>query len=112
MPHVAKPGLAPVGLAIQPGLRVRGALMRVILARLAAKLPAIARISAILRPEALVRGPGLDQRAVHREMLIRQQRPDLGRIEQPGHEYLEYLAPLQPLAVLGEHRHVPYRIIR
>ncbi len=61
--------------------------------------------------KAARRGPGLDQRAVHREMLLTQQivltRLDQHRIQQP----LADRAGNQPFAVLGEYRHVPDRVV-
>jgi len=54
MTHVAELGLAPIPFAIEPGLRVRGASMRVVLARLAVKVGTVAVIQIILRLEALV----------------------------------------------------------
>lgn len=46
--------------------------MRVVAARLPVEIPAIAA-AAVLRPEALVRGPGFQQRAVHREVFVADQ---------------------------------------
>ena len=67
--------------------------------------------AAVLRPEALHAGPGLDQRAVDREVLVRQQRLDLGLGQHRAQELGRDLALEQPVAVLGEHRHVPDRIV-
>lgn len=64
--HITKPALAAVALAIEPSVRVAGALMRLVGSLLApealfAIAPAIRRIAAaILRPEALHRGPGVE----------------------------------------------------
>src|SRR5262245_57438872 len=44
-------------------------------------------------------------------MLIRQQRFDLRMIQKLGHELGEYLAALQPVAVLREHGWVPYQVV-
>src|SRR5207249_10839679 len=85
-----------VGLA----LWVACAWMRVVLAPLAVKVRAVAVIRAVLGLEALVRGPGLDERAVDREMLVRQQRLDLWVIQKPFHELPEHIAALKPVPVL------------
>ena len=67
--------------------------------------------AAVLRPEALYAGPSLDQRAVDREVLVRQERLDLGLRQHGAQELGRDLAFEQPVAVLGEHRHVPDRIV-
>ncbi len=72
MAQIAQPGFAARRLAIEPAVGIAGAGMGVILALLAAEIRAIAAVAAILGAEALMRGPGLDQRAIHREMLVRQ----------------------------------------
>ena len=54
MTHVAELGLAPIRLAIESRLRVRGALMRVILTFLDVKVGSIAIAQTTLRLEALV----------------------------------------------------------
>lgn len=72
-----------------------------------------------LRLEALVRGLRLDQRAIDpsatlragREVLIRQQWPDIGLVQPPRHELVEHLALLKAFAVLGEGGRVPHRAI-
>src|SRR5438093_11399039 len=86
MTHIAELGLAPGRLAIELGLWVACALMRVVLAPLAVKVRAVALIRAVLGLEALVRGAGLDERAVDREMLVRPQRLDLCEILKLFHE--------------------------
>src|SRR6184192_2132585 len=110
MTHIAELGLAPGRLAIELGLWVACALMRVVLAPLAVKVRAVAVIRAVLGLEALVRGPGLDERAVDREMLVRQQRLDLWVIQKPFHELPEHIAALKPIAVFGEGGRIPDRI--
>src|SRR5216683_2150053 len=69
--HVAQLRLAAGRLAIELGIGVAGRSMGVVLAPLAMEVGAIVVLAAILRLEALVRGPGLDQRAVDREMIVR-----------------------------------------
>src|ERR1700722_3331558 len=75
MPHEAELRLLAGTLAIQPSIRISRGGMRVVAALLAVKvsLPIASRIrrrtGAVLRAEALGAGPGLQQRAVDREML-------------------------------------------
>jgi hypothetical protein len=73
--------------------------------------PAIFVAAAILGAEALVRGPRLDQRSVHREMLVRQQRLDLRMVQKLGHEFAKHLAVLQSVAVLREGGRIPDRVV-
>lgn len=53
---------------------------------IATRIAAIAWI-AIFRLEALHARQGIDQRAIHREMVGRQQRPNLCRLQHGGHEF-------------------------
>src|SRR6516225_8092274 len=57
----------------------------------------------LLRFEAFVRRPGFDQRAINREVLVRQKRFHLLMFEKLGHKLLEHIAFLKAFAVLGEH---------
>ena len=66
----------------------------------------------ILRPEAFVARPGLDQGAVHGEMFVGQQGPDLSMVQQCLHDSVENIAGLQALAILGKRRGMPHRVIR
>src|SRR5512132_141377 len=61
------------------------------------------RARTVLRPEALRARPGLDQRAVDREVLVRKQPFDLRVVEHGGEELRSDLAAQQPVAVLGEY---------
>jgi hypothetical protein len=65
----------------------------------------------ILRLEAFRTAPGFDQRAVHREMLARQQPFYAGMGHHGGQELHRDLARQQPVTVLGEGRGVPHRVI-
>jgi len=65
----------------------------------------------ILGPEALLSSPGLDERAIDREVLIREQRCLAGLAEHRVEEGLRDLAAQEPLAVLGEHGDVPDRVV-
>src|ERR1700736_6580127 len=103
-------GLAVAGMVT--AARIAGARMRVVFAlRLAAEAaPAVVVAAAVLGAETLVRGPRLDQRSVHRKMLVRQQRLDLRMVQKFGHELGTHRAGLQPIAVLREGRRVPDRV--
>src|SRR5215470_5597059 len=98
MAHVTQLGLLARSLAEQPGIGVGGRGMRVVLALLAMEValgiarPAGATLArgwtaAILRHEALHAGPRLDQGAIDREVLARQQLADLWQVEH-GNEKL------------------------
>jgi hypothetical protein len=62
----------------------------------------------VLGAKALHAGPGLDQRAVDREMVVRQQRFDRPLAEHRGDELPGDVTFDQTVAVFGEHRLVPY----
>jgi hypothetical protein len=64
--------LLAVALLVQPRVRVGGRFMRVVGALLAVEVRAAAAIvvRSILGAEALVRRSGLDQRAVHGEVIV------------------------------------------
>ena len=66
----------------------------------------------LLRFEAFVRRPGFDQRAINREVLVRQKRFHLLMFEKLGHKLLEHIAFLKAFPVLGEYGRVPDRIVR
>ena len=109
--HVAELGLPSCGFAIEPAVRISRALVRVVLALLAVEVCAVA-VATILGTKALLRGPGLDQRSVHRKMLVRQEWFHLGVVQKLRHELLEGFPVQQAVAVLGEARRVPHRIVR
>ena len=112
----------PPPLAIEPGVGIRGAPMRVVGQALAVEVhlgvaPARRRLgrsgrrSVVLGPKALHGSPGLDGRAVHAEMVLRQ-KPLHPRDGQHGaQEGCCHAAVEQAVAVLGESRCVPDRII-
>ena len=56
-------------------------------------------------------GPGLDQRAVDRKMLVREQSLGIRLLDYRVEKALCYLAHQQALPVLREDRHVPDRIV-
>ncbi len=69
-------------------------------------------VGRILRLDAFMAGPCLDQRAIDGEMLVRQQRPDILVLQQCLHEPSEQIALLQTLAVLCKRGGVPHAIVR
>ena len=70
------------------------------------------QLGVVLRHKALHAGPRLDERAIHREVLARQELAHLRQIENPGHELGGDIARKQPVAVLAENRCIPHRIVR
>ena len=119
MADKAQLGLHPRSLAVEPGIRVGRATMRLVGAllapeigrRVASAVAAIATSRRLLRPEALHRSPGFDQRAIHREVLARQQSLDPRLGQHCGEKLGCNLAFQQPVAVLREGRVIPYRIV-
>ena len=115
---IAQLGLSAGSLARQPGFGIgRGGV-----GGIAPPLPmevhrGIARIigrrrsAGALPLEALVPGPGLDQRAVDREVLGREQLARLGLGQHALEEGPRDVALEQPLPILGEHGGVPDRVI-
>ena len=59
-----------------------------------------------------MRRPGLQQGAIHREVLVAEQRLDLGSSHQLLQELPHHLVIEEPLPVLGECGGMPDRIIR
>ena len=102
MAQISKLGLVPVRLTVELGFRVGQALMRIVLADLAVKVRAVIVLLGLLRLEAFVRCPGFDQRAINREVLVRQEAVHLRGVE-TGHELLEHVAFFKAFPVLGEH---------
>ena len=104
--------LLAVALLVQPRVLVGGRFMGVVGALLAVEVGtvAVAAIGTILGAEALMGRPGLDQRAVHGEVIVAHE--PLRLLQNRGEELLRHLARQQAVAVLREHRVVPHRRIR
>ena len=104
---------APLG---QAGLGVGGARVRVVAPPLAFEVapggPASAGAALVARAEALLPGPGLDERAVDAEVLIAEQLAAAGLGQHGREEGGGDLAAEEPLAVLGEDGDVPDRVVR
>src|SRR3954467_12686014 len=115
LPHVAELRCLPLGLLVEPCIRIGRRGVRVVAARLTVEVTrAVAPrtgwlAAAVLGPEALHRRPCLDQRAIHREVLAREPPLDLRASQDRAEEAMRYVALQQPVAVLGEYRHVPNR---
>ena len=62
---------------------------------------------AVLRAEALHRGPGVDQGPVHREVVARQKPLHVPQPHQRAQELPRYIRRKQPVAVVREHRRMP-----
>src|SRR5258708_18420137 len=71
----------------------------------------IAASRRLIRLDALHRSPRLDQRAIDREVLARQQPFDPGLSEDGGQELRRDLTVEQPVAVLRKARVIPDRVI-
>jgi hypothetical protein len=94
-------GVVPALLAMEIALGVPGAVA--IRWRFAA---------AILRHKTLHAGPGLDQRAVDREVLAGEQHVHLRQVQHAGEELGRDIAVQQPVPVLAEYGRIPHRIVR
>src|SRR3954452_12040838 len=118
--HKAELGLHPVALAIEPRVRISRADMGLVRALLAAEVDlgiaplrgiGLIGTGAILGLEALHRSPGLNQRAINREVLIREQPSHAWERQDGGQKLGCDIAFEQPVAVLGEGGRVPDGII-
>jgi len=67
------------------------------------------RFASVLRAEALVAGPGFDQRAIHGEVFIRQIR--LGSFQHPLEKDFGHFFVQEPLPVLAENRVMPHHFV-
>ena len=101
VPQITQPRLATGTFAVQLGVGVGLGLVSLIAALVAVKVFSIFGPT-IFALKTLLRGPGFDQRAIHREVLIGQVR--LRYFQYPLEEALGNGVLQQPVAVLGEHR--------
>jgi len=97
-------------LAVEPGVRIGRALMGLIRTLLIVEVLAVS-VLAVLGLEALVAGPGLDERPVDGKMLGRQKRRDLRMREERRQKMLKHIAIEQAVAVLRKRRGVPDPVI-
>src|SRR5262249_51827442 len=93
------------------GVRVIAPLLAVEVALAIAPAALWRRLSTVLRPEALHRGPGFDQGPVHAEVLVRQQRLDLWQRHYPDPETPRDIAFQKAIPFLAEYRRVPYCLV-
>ena len=117
MAHVAQLRFVSTCFAKQPRLRIRLGLVSLVPPLLASEIDAgVARVvrrrlGLILRLKALLARPRLDQRAVHREVLLRQE-PLLPGLLQDGIEEAHVdLAAQKPRTVLRVHRRIPHAVV-
>src|SRR6267378_360936 len=118
VPRIAEPGLFARPFAGQARFRIGGRLVSCVGAPLTMKVDA--RVAGIVGRgwlvvpfalETLMSGPGLDQRAVDRKMLVREQSLGARLLDYRVEKALCYLAHQQALPILREDRHVPDRIV-
>ncbi len=83
--------------------------MRIVAALLSAKVRTIVIVGAIPGAKALLRGPGLNQRSIDSEVLVGHEL--LRLLVHLGEEPLRHIRGQQSIAVLGEHRMVPHRVV-
>src|SRR5215472_12066955 len=70
MAQIAQTRLLAVALFVQPSVGIRRRSMRLVAALLAVEVRSIARAGTVLRTEALLRGPRLQQRTIDGEMFV------------------------------------------
>lgn len=113
----AEPGFFPTAFAGELCLRIGRALVRGVAALLPVEVHAGVAGVAVLRVfrpgpglEALQARPGVDQRAVHREVRVAGPAVLAGQSHHVGEEQLSRLVGQQPVLVLGEGAVVPHRV--
>ena len=112
MAQVARQRRSGMALAVKPRVRVARRLMRRVAARLAAPiLGGAVVVRAVTTPQALVTRPGLDQRAVHTEVLAREQSSRIGHLHRGVEQVGGHVVFEESVAVLAEHRVVPHRVL-
>ena len=114
MTHEAQPARLALALAEQPGIGIRGGRMGRIGAPLAAEValrvaPGGRVAAVVLAAEALHRRPRLDQRAVDREVLVRQQPANPRAVQNRLKKARRHIPRNQTVAVLRIGRRVPHR---
>ena len=111
MSQIAQLGFLTGRLLIEPGLGIRARCVGLVTAHLAAKLSSTSATALIvvLAAKALLPSPSLDQRPIHREVLVRHQP---GRLRfHMGEKPLCQVLVQQPITVLAEHGVIPYWVI-
>src|SRR5919202_2748622 len=116
--HERQPRFLALPLAEQPSIGVGRTLMRGVRALLAVEVDGriagvigwLVRRRLVLGPEALEAAGRLDQRAVDREVLVREQAEAIGGQHHLVEELLGHPVPQQTLAVLAERARVEARL--
>src|ERR1700731_2169759 len=101
MPQITQPRLLAVALLGQSGVAIGSRCVRLVAALLAVEVRTVAVVRAVLRAKALMRGPGLDQRAIHGEVLIAHEA--LGLPVDRAEELLRDRAAQQAIAIFRKH---------
>jgi hypothetical protein len=97
-------------IAGQAAVGIGRACMGVVFTCRAVKVLPVA-VCIVIRLEAFVAGPRLDQRVVDGEVLIRQQWRDVFVLQQRLHEVIEQIALLQSFSMLGTRRCVSPHVV-
>ncbi|EJH67990.1 hypothetical protein VCHE45_3888, partial [Vibrio cholerae HE-45] len=118
MPHVTQLRAGVVALSVQPGIRIAGRGVGVVAALVPLEVRrGIARAGArvvwriVLGTETLLRGPGLQQCAVDREVLIRDQPLLLRQAYHLAQKLGGHGLGIEAVTILREDRVIPHRII-
>lgn len=114
--HVAQASLVARALLEQPGIGVRGTGVGVVAALLSFEVhlgiaPLSRGLVVVPALETFVRGPGLDQRAVHTEVFVAAQACPIGGVLDPLEKGAGQVFIEEPLAVGAEGRVVPDLVI-
>ena len=110
--QVARQCRRSMALAVQPRFGVALGFVGGVAARLA--VPVLGRASfvrAVLAPHAFVAGPGLDERAVHAEVLARQQPALFGHLHRRVEQFGDRVVLDESVAVFAEHQVVPQGVL-
>src|SRR5258706_3041513 len=101
MTQIAQLGFLPSRLLIKPCFRVRSGCVRVVTARLTVKISSpLGPVVFVFTAKAFLPRPSLDQRAIHREVLVRH--PPRRLLFPMSEKLLRQILIQQPIAVLAE----------
>jgi hypothetical protein len=116
-PHETQPRFFAWPLTVEAGIGIGGRDLRVVGTPLTVEIlltiaPRTGRFARpVLRPKALGARPGFQQCAVDCEVLARQQALDFVLRQHRREKLNRHFALQQPIAVLGEARGIPHRIL-
>ncbi len=116
MAQVAELCALLLAFAVEPRLRVGGRLVRLAAAALALEVAGLVAVAAlgralVARTVALVRGPGLEQRAVDREVIGREQAATTRFAHDLLQQDLGDIGFQEPLPVLCERRRMEWLVL-